>query len=188
LIEGVDSHDPDADLVRRVGQGDAAAARKLVAIKLPRLLALGTRILGDGAAAEEIAQESLLRGWRQAPRWRFGTARFDTWLHQVALNLCRDRLRRSRREDLTPEPPERIDPAPLQDQALSGRDESERIERALQALPPRQREAIVLQYFQELSNAEAARIMEISVEALESLLARARRGLRELLMETDDDA
>ena len=48
MIEGVDSHDPDADLVRRVGQGDAAAARRLVAIKLPRLLALGTRILGDG--------------------------------------------------------------------------------------------------------------------------------------------
>ena len=67
-------------------------------------------------------------------------------------------------------------------------DENRRIERALQALPPRQREAIVLQYYQELSNADAAALMEISVEALESLLSRARRALRELLLETDDDA
>ncbi|WP_236710590.1 RNA polymerase sigma factor [Novosphingobium barchaimii] len=183
-----DSHDPDAELVRRVVQGDAAAARRMVAAKLPRLLALGTRILGDVAAAEEIAQESLLRSWRQAPGWRFGAARFDTWLHQVALNLCRDRLRKRRRETLTPEPPERIDPAPLPDQALASMDENRRIERALQALPPRQREAIVLQYYQELSNADAAALMEISVEALESLLSRARRALRELLLETDDDA
>jgi RNA polymerase sigma-70 factor (ECF subfamily) len=187
LIDGVDS-DPDAELVRRVGQGDAAAARRLVALKLPRLLALGTRILGETAAAEEVAQESLLRSWRQAPRWRFGAARFDTWLHQVALNLCRDRLRKRRREELTPVPPERIDPAPLADQALAGSQESRRIERALLALPPRQREAIVLQYYQELSNAQAAQVMEISVDALESLLARARRSLRELLMDTDDDA
>ena len=72
------------------------AVRALTARKLPRLTALAARILGDAAEAEDIAQESLIRAWRQAPVWRFGEARFDTWLHRVTLNLCRDRLRRVR--------------------------------------------------------------------------------------------
>lgn len=183
-----DNEDPDADLVRRIGRGDAAAARAMVSRKLPRLLALATRMLGDANEAEEVAQDSLLRIWRHAPRWRFDEARFDTWLHRVALNLCLDRLRRRQREQLTADPPDRPDADPLPDQRLAERDESRRVAAALQALPARQREAIVLQYYQELSNVEAAVVMEISVEALESLLARARRSLRLALREDGDDS
>ncbi|MDA4630514.1 sigma-70 family RNA polymerase sigma factor, partial [Escherichia coli] len=79
---------------------------------------------------------------------------------------------------------ERADPAPDPEQSLSTRDESDQIKRALASLPDRQREAIVLQYYQEFSNIEAAQIMDISIEALESLLARARRNLRTALEET----
>jgi RNA polymerase sigma factor (sigma-70 family) len=66
----------------------------MVARKLPRLLALATRMLGDRDEASDVAQEAFIRIWKQASRWKRGQARFDTWLHRVALNLCYDRLRR----------------------------------------------------------------------------------------------
>jgi RNA polymerase sigma-70 factor (ECF subfamily) len=180
--------DRDAELLRLIARGDPLAAREMVARKLPRQLALATRMLGDASEAEDVAQESLLRLWRQAPSWKQGTARFDTWLHRVALNLCHDRLRRTRRVAVTEDVPERADGEPLPDAVLVAEGESERVALALQALPLRQREAIVLQYYQELSNGEAAMVMEVSVEALESLLVRARRRLRVLLADDADDA
>ncbi|MBR8141689.1 RNA polymerase sigma factor [Burkholderia sp. AU19243] len=169
--------DPDAELVARVGARDASAVRVLVARKLPRLLALATRMLGDRSEAEDVAQETFLRIWNHAPRWRDGEARFDTWLHRVVLNLCYDRLR-GRREEPVDTLPDVADtqPEPAAHAELRSRDV--RVRAALAALPPRQREALVLQYYQEMSNVEAANLMGITVDALESLLARARRNLR----------
>ena len=172
--------DPDEELVRRVGQGDPAASQALVARKLPRILALAQRMLGDAAEAEDVAQEAMLRAWRQAPKWRPGQARFDTWLHRVALNLCYDRLRR-RREIPTDAPPDRPDEGPGPDRGLWAAETGARVTAALKRLPDRQREAIVLCHYQELSNIEAAALMAISVEALESLLSRGRRALRQAL-------
>jgi len=188
LTPAPQGEDPDADLLRLIARGDTVAAREMVARKLPRLLALATRMLGDAAEAEDVAQESLLRVWREAPRWKPGKARFDSWLHRVALNLCYDRLRRSRREDVVADVPEQPDGDSLPDERLLAADAGTRIAAALQTLPLRQREAVVLQYYQELSNGEAAAVMEVSVEALESLLARARRRLRALLAEDTHDA
>lgn len=172
--------DSDEELLSRVARGDPAAARALVARKLPRLLSLAGRMLGDAAEAEDVAQEAFVRIWRQAPRWRPGPARFDTWLHRVALNLCYDRLRR-RRELPHADPPDRPDEGPAPDRGLHAQDTGRRVAAALQALPDRQREAIVLCHYQELANIEAAAVMEISVEALESLLGRGRRTLRAAL-------
>ncbi len=181
--------DPDAELVARVARDDASAVRQLVARKLPRLLALAARMLGDRMEAEDVAQEAFMRVWKQAPHWREGEARFDTWLHRVAMNLCYDRLRR-RRET----PDDTLEEAPFDDAgaapsgpevALEARQHGARVRAALAALPPRQREALVLTYFQELSNAEAAGLMGLSVEALESLLVRARRGMRAQLAEAE---
>ena len=137
-------------------------------------------MLGDPREAEDVAQETFLRAWKQAPRWTPGAARFDTWLHRVALNLCYDRLRR-RREIVTAEPPDRADEGPGPDRGLQARDAGRRVNAALQALPARQREAIVLCHYQELGNIEAASLMGVSVEALESLLGRGRRALRAAL-------
>lgn len=175
--------DPDEELVSRVGQGDPAAIQAMVTRKLPRMLALAQRMLNDPVEAEDVAQEAMLKAWRQAPRWTPGKARFDTWLHRVALNLCYDRLRR-RREVLTDRPPDRIDPGPAPDRGVQDAELGARVDAALAALPQRQREAIVLCHYQELGNIEAAALMEISVEALESLLSRGRRALRSALAET----
>lgn len=174
--------DPDEELLSRVASGDPAAARALVGRKLPRLLSLAGRMLGDAQEAEDVAQEAFVRVWKQAPKWRPGAARFDTWLHRVALNLCYDRLRR-RRELAYAEPPEQADEGPGPDRGLQALDASRRVSAALQALPDRQREAIVLCHYQELGNIEAAAAMGVSVEALESLLGRGRRALRAALID-----
>ncbi len=170
--------DPDAALIARVGKGDAGAVRQLVALKLPRILALATRMLGDRSEAEDVAQETFTRAWRHAGLWQPGQALFDTWLHTVALNLCRDHLRR-RRERVTDSVPEQADPGPNPENALQQNQRDRAVEDAIASLPERQREAILLVHYQDLGNIAAAHVMEISVEALESLLARGRRALRQ---------
>jgi RNA polymerase sigma-70 factor (ECF subfamily) len=172
--------DPDEEVLARVARGDASAIRALVARKLPRLLALAHRMLGDASEAEDVAQEAFVRIWRQAADWKPGHARFDTWVHRVTLNLCYDRLRR-RRETPMADPPEQADQGAAPDRGLEAADVGARVSRALQALPERQREAIVLCHYQELGNLESAAVMGVSVEALESLLSRGRRALRAAL-------
>ena len=177
--------DPDEELIIRVGRGEPQAVRMLVARKLPRVLALARRMLTDAAEAEDVAQEVFVRTWRQAPGWRPGAARFDTWMHRVALNLCYDRLRR-RRERPMATPPEMVDPGPAPDRGLRAAETGRAVAVAMAALPDRQREAIVLCHYQELSNIAAAELMGLSVEALESLLSRARRSLRTRLADRMD--
>lgn len=176
----MESNDPDEALLERVARGDKSAVREMVARKLPRVLGLANRLLGDRGDAEDVAQEVFLRIWRRAGQWRRGEALFDTWLHKVAVNLCLDRLRQ-RRDTYVVEPPDRPDPGPPPDGGIAAQEERDTIKAAIDALPERQREAIVLQYYQDLGNIEAAAVMGISVEALESLLARARRNLRAIL-------
>jgi RNA polymerase sigma-70 factor (ECF subfamily) len=174
--------DADERLMADAARGEPAAARALIEAKLPRILALARRMLGDLAEAEDVAQEVLLRTWRQAPAWRPGAARLDTWMHRVALNLCYDRLRRVR-ERPTDAVPDQIDPGPAPDRGLEAADVGRRVAAAMSALPERQREAIILCHYQELGNIEAAALMNVSIEALESLLSRARRALRAALIE-----
>jgi RNA polymerase sigma factor (sigma-70 family) len=174
--------DPDEALIPGIARGEPAAVRAFVAAKLPRMMALATRLLGDRIEAEDVAQEVFVRCWRQAERWTPGGARFDTWMHRVALNLCYDRLRK--RRDVTMDVlPDRADEGPAPDAGLVSRDTGAAVTAALAALPDRQREAIVLVHYQELGNIEAAEVLEISVEALESLLSRGRRTLRAKLAE-----
>ena len=169
--------DADDQLVLLAGRGDQAAIRGLVNSKLPRLLGLARRMLGDSVDAEDVAQETFIKVWKFARHWRPGAASFDTWLHKVALNLCYDRLRRRRRMTGEP-PPDQVDEGPGPDRNLHAQDVGRRVAASLAGLPVRQKEAIVLCHYQELGNIEAAQVMGVSVEALESLLSRARRTLR----------
>ncbi|MBI1339548.1 RNA polymerase sigma factor [bacterium] len=169
--------DPDGDLVRRVGEGDRRAAAELVRRHLPRMVGLARRMLGDASEAEDVAQEVFLRVWKHAAKWKPGQAKFETWMHRVAMNLCLDRLRRGSRNG-GEVPADLPDEHASTTRALDVEQRRERVQRALDQLPERQRAALVLCYYQEKSNIEAAEIMDVSVEALESLLSRARRALK----------
>lgn len=175
------SEDPDLWVLRRIGAGDADACRSLLDRHLPRLHALASRLLDSSADADEVCQDAFVRAWQQAPGWQSGRARFSTWLHQVVLNLCRDRLR-ARRVGLPLDAlAEQADERDTPEQAQGRAERALSVQRALRELPERQREALVLCHFQGLTNIEAAALLELSVDALESLLARARRGMRAAL-------
>ena len=175
----------DAAIIRRVAEGDAQTCRQLVDELLPAIVGFSYRMLGDGGAAEDVAQEAFLRLWRQAPKWR-AEARVTTWLHRVAYNLCIDRIR-ARRDVPVAEVPEVADPTDGPLIHRHRREVSELVDAAIAGLPERQRVAITLVHYQELGNLGAAAVMEISVEALESLLARGRRALRDALSEQRRD-
>lgn len=173
----------DDDLLALYAQGDPMAARTLTLRLTPRVLSYATRLLNDRAEAEDIAQEAMLRLWRAAPGWRVGEAQVSTWLYRVVANLCTDKLRQRSRRPAAP-----LDDAPdVADQAAgaeAGMIETDRVaalSSALLQLPKRQRQAVVLRHIEGLSNPEIAAAMEIGVEAVESLNARARRGLMALL-------
>ena len=174
--------DPDITYVRRVAKGDANAARFLVEAYGDRLMGVAYRLLSDRQAAEDIVQDAFIRMWQHACNWEPDRAVFATWLHRVTINLCYDRMRKaSTRYERTAsdEMPEQMDD---RQSALDSMEENERgsaLKAALERLPERQKTAVILCHMQEMTNVEAAEIMEISVYALESLLARARRGLRE---------
>jgi len=179
--------DPDDHLVRAIANGDARAAEALVRKHATRMHALARRMLGDAHEAEDVAQEVFLRVWREAPKWTPGAAKFETWMHRVALNLCYDRLRR-RRETPDPEAGLNVaDPAPSAGEAWLAQQRAARVRAAIEMLPERQRAAIALCHFEGVSNIEAAATLEISVEALESLLARGRRALKAALSDVASD-
>jgi RNA polymerase sigma factor (sigma-70 family) len=161
--------DPDEALLAGVGRGDPSAVRQLLDRRLPRVLALARRMLNDPGEAEDVAQETFLRAWKQARSWRPGGAKFDTWLHRVALNLCYDRLRR-RREVATAEPPEQVDTGPAPDAGLLGADLSKTGRDGLGRLarPTARGDRAVPSPGAGQYRGRA--LMTISVEALESLL------------------
>lgn len=167
----------DAALLARYARGDAGAARLLAERHGPVLLAYARRLLGgDTAEAEDVVQEAMLRLWRIAPDWQPGRARAGTWLYRVVSNLCIDRLRRRPQAplDSVAEP---ADTGPGAEARLMQASRSAALDRALAALPARQRQAVILRHFEGLSNPEIGNVMEIGVEAVESLLARGKRGL-----------
>ncbi len=162
----------------RAGRGDRRAASILVERHTDKIYAVCVRTLRSGAAAEDAAQETFLRLWKNASKWRPQGAKFETWLYRVAMNICLDQLRKRKREAPEEAAPEQVDGALRPDDRLLAAERKRVVDAALETLPARQRVAISLCHYQELSNIEAAEIMGVSVEALESLLARGRRGLR----------
>ncbi|MEE4155183.1 MAG: sigma-70 family RNA polymerase sigma factor [Erythrobacter sp.] len=170
----------DAALVQRIAARDEAAFRSVIAAHAPMLHRIAWRMVGEAQEAEDIVQEAMLRLWDQAPRLAgggSGVVRLGAWLGRVTVNLAIDRLRIARRIS-GEQVPERADEAPLMDRRIEAAQETSAARALIAALPERQRAAIVLTYFEELPNAEAAQAMDMNIKAFESLLHRARSALR----------
>ena len=166
----------DTGLLVRFANGDRLAAVALTQRLSPRVLGFATRMLGDAAEAEDVTQDAMLRLWKIAPEWRQGEAEPATWLYRVVRNLCIDRLRKARGVGLD-QIAEPEDGTPSVEAALIAQDRAAALQLALNQLPDRQREAVILRHIEGLANPEIAQIMEISTEAVESLTARGKRAL-----------
>jgi RNA polymerase sigma-70 factor (ECF subfamily) len=175
---------PDEALLVLYANGDPVAARDLAARLVPRALGYAARLLGgDRAEAEDVVQEAMLRLWRVAPGWRQGEARVSTWLYRVVTNLCTDRRRAAgrRRQGALDDAPEVADVAPGVEARLIAADRLAALEAALAQLPERQRQAVVLRHIEGLANPEIAAVLDLGVEAVESLTARGKRALAAIL-------
>lgn len=178
----------------RVRDGDEAAFTQLVVAYQERLIAILRNMLQDHEAAEDLAQEVFLRVYRA----RIGyepTAKFSTWLFRIANNLASNRRRdegRRREVMLTPSdsgplgarPAEQIlaeKSALLPTRRLDKAEMQLVVQAALATLNERQRAALLLHKFEEMSYADIGEALELSVPAVKSLLSRARESLREKL-------
>ena len=176
------SNVPDDVLLQRYVAGDRSAARMLTARLTPVVYAQAFRGLGNQADAEDVTQEALMRLWRHAPEWRMGEAKVTTWLYRVTANLCTDKLRkRVRSGPSLDEIAEPADPTPSVEATMQNDARQTALEGALGELPERQREAVVLRHIEGLNNPDIADRLDVSVEAVESLLARGKRALKSAL-------
>jgi RNA polymerase sigma factor (sigma-70 family) len=170
----------DETLMQQIRGGDHQAFATLVGRHLDALHGFAQRLLGNPADADDIVQETFLRVWHKAEKWRPKSAKVSTWLHSIAHNLCIDFHRRNKGETVDIADVDLIDPH-LPDDSRQQEDVAVQVKAALQQIPESQRSAIILCHYQGMSNREAAQALGISVSALESLMARGRRKLRNIL-------
>jgi RNA polymerase sigma-70 factor (ECF subfamily) len=170
----------DELLLARLAEGDPSAFRLVVDRHLSMALGVARRVLRDEAEAEDVAQEAMLRLWRNATSLELGPGGFRPWLRRVVTNLCIDRVRAGKHLTVVEELPEQSVPAG-QFESLSNSESGRRVEDALKALPERQRLALTLFHYEGASQSEIAAALGVSDEAVESLLARGRRTLKTTL-------
>lgn len=170
----------DEVLMGWASRGDRAAYRALVDRHVNRMVGIAQRMVGSRADAEDLVQETFINIWTHAPQWQPDRARFTTWAYRILMNRCIDFRRRPIGDPLEVVE-EREDPSPDVIDVLHRRRLAQDVARAIADLPANQRAAISLCYYDEMSNGEAADVLSVSIGAIESLLVRARRRLREVL-------
>ena len=173
----------DEVLIARAAEGDRDAFDVLSTRYGLRLRRAAMRVLDDPAAAEDVAQDALLRAWTKAASYRPDQAAVGTWLHRIAVNAAIDRLRSNRPSSEVPE--DLADAGPSAELALAGRQRHAMLREAIASLPERQRAAITLTYGEGWSGQRAADALRVSARALEGLLHRSRKALRAYMDERD---
>jgi len=170
--------------MRRIAAGDRLAFTLLAERHSGPLMRLAYGIVRNRSEAEDIVQETFIRIWTRASEWDPARmSRFAAWISRIAANLAIDQRRRPRADPLDAAAAEAVSPQHDGETSSSAGEIQLRIDRALDALPERQRTAFALCQFEELSNAEAAASMGVGVGTLEQLLVRARRRLRAELID-----
>lgn len=167
----------DADLISRVKARDHNAFEELLHRHFDAAFKLAARMLGRPHEAEDIAQDVFLKLWQRPEIWQPGKAKFSTWLYRVTANASIDRMRRKSTMPIEAAL-ELADEGAGPESLAHDAQVAQRVALALDNLPPRQKLAINLTHYQGCTNRESAAIMDLSVDALESLLSRARRSLR----------
>jgi RNA polymerase sigma-70 factor (ECF subfamily) len=187
----------DEELMLAICKGDQSAYQAVVKEHLKPISHYAYRLLGNQKDTEDIAQEVFLKLWVNAATWKPEKSKLTTWLHRITHNLCVDYLRKHSRvqtqdnfeEHLIDSSEETNDHnANFTQQDLNRDSEKIRIlDSALNQLPENQRSAILLCTVQNFSNKEAAAIMDVSVKALESIIARAKRSLKSIIRTMADN-
>lgn len=174
----IDSALDDRELIDKYLGGDGNAFGELVGRYQHLVYNLCFRVVGDDEAPD-LTQEIFIRLLDKVSLWR-GEAKFSTWLYRLAINHCRDHLRRHR-----PDPVEMdhklADPAPGPEQRLEARDLQERLMRALMRLPVDSRAVVFLRDVEGFSYLQIAEILELELGTVKSRLARARLALAQTL-------
>lgn len=171
----------DADLLAAARGRNAQAFSRIVSRHYTSVYRVVFRMLNGHPDSEDVAQEAFLRLWNNPDQVREAAA-LKGWLMRVASNLVMDRFRAHPMQDLETAA-EISDGKPSAEDTLSSTWASRRIDQAVAGLPERQKLALTLVHFEHMGNIAAAAAMDISVEALESLLARARRSLKNTLVD-----
>lgn len=183
--------DPDVQRMLRVQNGDQAAFGELVEAYQNRLIGVFNHLLRDADAAEDLAQEAFLRVYRARERYQ-PTAKFSTWLFRIANNLAlNNRRSKSRRREvnlkasesgpLGMKPQEQLaleKSGLMPGRQLDRKEMREVVRQALDTLSDRQKMALLLNKFEHMSYQDIAASMDLSVQAVKSLLTRARENLK----------
>lgn len=177
----------NAALMTRIGGGDREALTEMVRRHQERVWAIAYRCCRNRADADDIAQETFLRLWRAAAKYK-PTAAFTTWLYRIVVNLCLDARRRARHRTAEEFLRQGLGLVSPPDPSSLERDETaRRVQAAVDALPDRQRTALVLQRYESLSCRQIAEVTGWSESAVESLLVRAYATLRGALADLNGE-
>lgn len=172
----------DEQLMSAAAEGDMDAFEVLVRRHQQGVLTVALRLLGDEHRAQDAAQEAFLRVLESAPRYR-PTASFRTYLYRILTRLCIDQYRR--REPITHSELDSVsDDAETAPEALMRRERAEQVRQAIERLPARQRAALVLQHYEDMSYEEIGAVMKCSASSVDALLVRAKKKLRKWLSGT----
>jgi RNA polymerase sigma-70 factor (ECF subfamily) len=175
----------DGKLMASVARGDKAAFAALTTRHLNPVIRYASRYIGTQSEAQDIAQETFIRLWKHAANWEERGFSLRSWIYRITYNLCIDELRK--RRQMTPvEFDDSLASGDLPEQDIQRSQQQQQVTLALNELPERQRTAIILCVYQGMSNIDAAVVLDVSVDALESLLSRGRRALKKIILDFQD--